>query len=304
MSKIFHLATHRSDLDGICSAALVIRAFQKKNVVVKVDYLTIAQTKNNMVPYDLVIDLPKMNGKRNFDHHASNLENLQKTNRLSEQDMVDPSAPAAVELVFKGYKMEKDLIAQQIREIGVLADTANLPEEYVILDHIIKGNLDNVDALHKLALLLAEHGSKIIHHPWVKEQYELFQKEITNAQQVIKEALNKVPNAKFLLVDSRKAITGRFSKQIFPIAFERDVKVVAAVFIDSIDNLIGASFRVGKPWQDQYDVREIAERLGGGGHPMASAARSKDGDWLYKQVYQELQKLAEKTNEKVEIVII
>ncbi|MFX0064479.1 MAG: DHHA1 domain-containing protein, partial [Candidatus Hermodarchaeota archaeon] len=64
------------------------------------------------------------------------------------------------------------------------------------------------------------------------------------------------------------------------------------------------SFRVGKPWQDQYDVREIAERLGGGGHPMASAARSKDGDWLYKQVYQELQKLAEKTNEKVEIVII
>lgn len=303
MSKTFHLATHRSDLDGICSAALVIRAFQKKKVIVKVDYLTIAQTKNNTVPYDLVTDLPKMNGKRNLDHHSSNLENLQKTNRLSKQDIVDPSAPAAVELVFKDLKMENDLIAQQIREIGVLADTANLPDEYIILDHVIKGNLDKVDALHKLALLLAEHGNKIIQHPWVKEQYESFQKEIAKAQQVIKEALDKVPNAKFLLVDSR-AFSGKFNKQIFPIAFQKDVKVVAAVFIDTVDNLIGASFRVGKPWQDQYDVKEIAERLGGGGHPMASATRSTDGDWLYEQVYQELQKLAERTNEKVQIVVI
>ncbi|MFX0091397.1 MAG: DHH family phosphoesterase [Candidatus Hodarchaeota archaeon] len=304
MKKIFHLATHRSDLDGLCSAALIIRAFRKKNVTVKVDYLTLSQTKDNSIPYDLATDLPKMNAKRNIDHHISNLENLKKTNRLSEKDIVIPDASSASDLVFKTYNLKDDPIAKQIRELGVLADTANLPEKYIILDHVIKGNLDNVAALHKLTLLIAEHGSDIINQKWVKNQYAEFQEEIVKVQEMVRKTLDKVSDAKFLIIDARETISGKFSKVVFPIGFERDVKVIAAVFTDPIVQLTGASFRVGKPWQDQYDVRQIAEQLGGGGHKMAAATRAKDGNWLYEQVYQEMKKLAEKTNEELKIVTL
>ncbi|MFX0126388.1 MAG: hypothetical protein ACFFAE_22390, partial [Candidatus Hodarchaeota archaeon] len=74
------------------------------------------------VKVDYTCDLPKIGNSINYDHHKSNYENLIGSNRLTENDRVDPSAASATDIVYEELSLENDPITEEIRSLGHLAD--------------------------------------------------------------------------------------------------------------------------------------------------------------------------------------
>lgn len=267
------IVTH-TDFDGICSAALFLRKYGEK---AKIRFATVNEAKQlseSNFKTNYTVDLPKIGNSINIDHHKSNYENLLMTGQLTEEDRVIPTADSATELVYEYLEFNNDSIATEIRKIGNLADTAQLPDKYRPLDIILSMNGDNPEVLRKISMLLSNYGSKILSTTWVKQNYENYQEVFEKTHKKINtfiESIGEYP--RILILDTRGSIPGKLAKEVFRPIFEKDVAVVALIYIKSSTELIRVSFRVTKRnnEQDFYDVSLVAKAFNGGGHKMAAA---------------------------------
>ncbi|MEM1585737.1 MAG: DHHA1 domain-containing protein [Candidatus Korarchaeota archaeon] len=166
LENIKRVAVHSGDLDGICSAAILLLLSQS----IKIDFLSVTEAKKAPAIYDLVVDLPKIGNAINIDHHETNYEYLSKYNLLEEKDLVDPNAPSATELLAKYFNLENDDHIRKITNIANLADLNEFTEEIYLIDKVIKCHSRDPDALMKIALAIAKYGDEFLKDFWLRSQ--------------------------------------------------------------------------------------------------------------------------------------
>lgn len=285
------IATH-TDFDGICCAALFLRKF---GFNIDIQYLTVKKAKelsDTGLTFDYTCDLPKIGKSINIDHHKSNYENLKKTNRLSKEDWIDPEAFSATDLVFTFLQFKNDSIAEEIQQLGHLADIAELPDEYHPLDIVLSMNSDNTTVLRHISELLANKGRQILTTKWLEEQYHEVHELYEETHKKIDRFLMNVPELpRILILDTRYEIPAKLAKEVFHPFFKRNVAVIALVYLKSPQEELRVSFRVAKSEQSFYDVSLVAKTFGGGGHRMAAAC-SPNPNAIPEEIVQELEKIA------------
>ncbi|MHA2294600.1 MAG: DHH family phosphoesterase [Candidatus Hodarchaeales archaeon] len=293
------IATHSADLDGLGSAALFLRYQRliRSNKEVKIAFRSVNEMLSSKENFDYSFDLPKSGDEINIDHHYSNYQRLSKENRLKPEDLVDPESPAAAVLVYRYFfnneKLKKDEVAQEIRDLSVAADSTGLPEKFRILDYLIKWYGDFDKMLRNIAEILANHGYNSINHPWIQEEFNSFKKILIKTQNSVNKFFSRVHDLpEIFLIDTNGAIEGKLAKEVIIHSFSRNVILLAILSYSTRDKMHAVSFRVKKEKQNLFNVREIAEKLGGGGHRMASAARSDDFDDFKMKIGNELRVLA------------
>ncbi|MFX1282498.1 MAG: DHHA1 domain-containing protein [Promethearchaeota archaeon] len=285
------IVTH-TDFDGICCAALFLRKFGSE---IEITFATVKKAKelsNRNFSVDYTCDLPKIGTSINIDHHKSNYENLIETNRLSKEDIVDPNAASATDLVYTLLQFNSDPIAAEIKQLGHLADIAQLPAEYHKLDIVLSMNSDNLDILRKISELLSEYGKQILTTQWLQENYNRVQSTYYETHNKIRNFLENFPTLpRILILDTRQVLHSKLSKEVFQPLFKRKVAVIALIYSKSTQEPVRVSFRVSKAEQPNYDVSTVAKAFGGGGHRMAAACSPKS-DEIPEKLIQELEKIA------------
>lgn len=292
------IITH-TDFDGICCAALFIRKYGNS---IDVKYSTVNEAKKLSkikAKFDYTCDLPKVENSINIDHHKSNYEELVNSGRLAIEDQIDPNALSATDLVYKYLNFENDTIAMEIRELGNLADTAQLPEEYHPLGIILNMNSDNSKILLQISTLLSKFGHDILQTDWIQKNYGKFQEIFEETREKIEKFLKSSPNLpRILVLDTRGIIPGNLSKEVFRPLFKQGVVVIALLYSKSSTEPIRVSFRVTKSnnEQDFYDVSIVAKAFNGGGHRMAAACTPTSKD-IPTNLIQELKKITKPTDD-------
>ncbi len=272
------LVTH-TDLDGLCCAALFIRKYGSS---IDIIYATVQEAKQLSIDNfqaSYTCDLPKVSQSVNIDHHKTNFNDLVTSNRLTENDRVVPEASSATDLVFEYLGFQNDPIAEEIREIGHLADIALLPVEYKPLDIVLNLNVENKLILREISELLAENGKDVLQTPWLKKKHI----EVVFIYQETHQAISKFLEVhtvipRFVLIDSRDFIPGKLAKEIFKPLFDHGAVVIALIYNKTTNEIPRISFRVTKAEQDNYDVSVVARHFGGGGHRMAAACTPNPHD--------------------------
>lgn len=281
------IVTH-IDFDGICSAALFIRKFGEKIDIIFASVQQAKQFSLEKLQVDYTCDLPKVHRSINIDHHQTNFDDLLATNRLTSSDLVKPDTPSATDLVYQYLDFKNDLIADQIRELGYLADTARLPPEYKPLDIVLNLNVDDLSFLRAISQLLAQQGKGILRTEWLKTEHKKVVTIYEKTREVIKKFLNAHPLLpQIMVIDTREVIPGKLAKEVFQPFFQHNAVIVALIYKKSSTDPIRVSFRVSKPEQDNYDVSTVATALGGGGHRMAAAC-TPDPELIPRNVIKQL----------------
>ncbi len=256
------IVTH-IDFDGICSAALFIRKFGE---TVDIIFATVQQAKqfsNEKLQVDYTCDLPKVHQSINIDHHQTNFDDLNASNRLTSSDLVEPDTPSATDLVYQYLGFKNDLIADQIRELGHLADTARLLPEYKPLDIVLNLNVDDSTFLRTISQLLAHQGKGILKTEWLKAEHQKVVTTYDRTREVIKKFLDAHPLLpQIVVIDTREIIPGKLAKEVFQPFFRHNAIIIALIYKKSVTSPIRVSFRVSKPEQDNYDVSNVATALG------------------------------------------
>jgi len=296
------IVTH-TDFDGICCAALFLRKF---GFEIEIIYATVKEAKelsSAKLSVDYTCDLPKIDTSINIDHHKSNFEELKESNRLTQADIVDPTAASATDLVFTFLKFENDSIAEEIKELGHLADTAQLPSEYHPLDIVLNMNNDDPNVLRLISELLAKKGRQILSTSWLQEKYSETRSIYDETQEKIKNFLNNTKNLpRILIIDTRQTINNKLAKEVFRPLFKHNVAVIALVYSKSALEPVRVSFRVTKTEQSSYDVSTVAKAFGGGGHSMAAAC-SISANKIPNILQQELMRIS-KPNDTVQYLLL
>ncbi len=271
------VAVHGSDCDGIISAALILLKYPDAKITF-INNPWEASSINE--PLDIVIDLPKtMNCKANIDHHESNYRRLAEEGRLTEKDMVSPSAPAAAKLVADYFNIRGG-IADELVEMAVAADTGKHTEKTLKLDRVIKLLHDDDEGRVRLAKLLAEKGAAFIEDEWFREQYAKL-KDIEKLDEWLSEVAESIENPKglFVFVDEEGTIPYYAAKDIAHKLLARGCDTVAVAYSDpNSPRRLKVSIRVNE--NSSTDARRIAEPLGGGGHVKAAGVTLEAKDML------------------------
>lgn len=296
------IVTH-TDLDGICSAALFIRKYGNK---VEIKYASVNEAKelhqSGFSP-DYTCDLPKIGRSINIDHHKSNYENLLANNRISEGDSINFTAPSATDLVFRHLEFLNDPIALQIRELGNLADTAQLPKEYKPLDVIVNMNSSNYVILRDISALLAFEGKNILKTEWLTSQHEQVATIYSETQLKIDSFIKKNQIfPRILILDTRGKINEKLAKEVFEPFFKFNIAIIALIYIKTPDEPLKVSLRVKKSEQENYDVSLVAKALNGGGHRMAAGCNPNPQNFPLNLI-NELKKI-KKPTDSLETIIL
>jgi len=285
------VATHASDVDGIVSAALILMKYPNA----KIDYLTLRDLSSAIgIEYDLVVDLPKLPlAKANVDHHISNYEKVNKNNLLTDKDLIDPSAPSAASLLIKYLGLEDNAKARKLVDLANIADTGGYSKKTYILDKIIKCHSKEPDILHKISWILVERGEDFLGDKWIKDEWKrisgFLEKGREISEKIVKSVLKK--KVKNLIVDlvsgfPRLAISdlqwlfiNKGGNVIIVVNRMRDEDPVCPFLSKNTnDDTVRISIRVSK--ECDFNGRELAEKLGGGGHIKAAGARVKASDYF------------------------
>jgi len=296
------IVTH-TDFDGICCAALFLRKYGLDIDIIFASVKEAKQLSLSNISVDYTCDLPKVGASINLDHHKSNYENLVETNRLTEKDCVDPNADSATDLVFNRLNFNNDPIAEEIRDLGHLADIAQLPDEYRPLEMVLNMNNDNDTFLRRISELLAEYGREILTTQWLKQNHAKVHSIYEKTQKIITDFLSKIKNyPQILILDTRNTIPGKLAKEVFRPIFKRGVSVIAVIYSKSHEESVRVSFRVIKAKQDLYDVSLVAKAFGGGGHRMAAACSPKKED-IPDKLREELARII-KANDTIQYIYL
>lgn len=285
------VATHASDVDGIVSAALILMKYPNA----KIDYLTLRDLSSAAeVEYDLIVDLPKLPlAKANVDHHISNYERVNENNLLTERDLIDPTAPSAASLLIKYLGLENNTKAKELVELANIADTGRYSKKTYILDKIIKCHSKEPEVLHKISWILVERGKDFLNDEWIREEWRRISKFLEKgrkiSEKIVKSVLKKkIKNLVVDLVDGfpRLAISdlqwlfiNKGGSVIVVINRMHDEDPICPSLSKSTnDDTVRISIRVSK--RSDFNGRELAENLGGGGHIKAAGARVKASDYF------------------------
>lgn len=255
------VAVHSEDIDGITSAALILRKFPNAHIV----FLRHSEIKKTSLRFDVVIDLPKpKNCRVNIDHHKTNFEQLIKSKRLEETDLVDPNAPSAAYLVAKYYDLS-DKISREIVDIANKADKGELNHKLMLLDFLIKCNISNQEKLYWIAKKLSKLGKKIFSNEEFRNEIKKI-KHLEEKMDEIKKLVKKIlgSNIKVAIFDCMK-IPYALSRAP-PTIFTKKGHVALSYYLEP-SGKIKVSIRVG-----DYDFKAnaFAEKFGGGGHEKAA----------------------------------
>ncbi|MHA1332064.1 MAG: DHHA1 domain-containing protein [Candidatus Hodarchaeales archaeon] len=185
----------------------------------------------------------------------------------------------------------------QIKELGNLADTAQLPEEYKPLDIVLNLNSDNPLFLRQISNNLAKLGKGILDSKWLKTNYEALKETFYKTQETIRKFLQTRKSfPQILILDTRGAIPGKLAKEVFKPLFNLDISVIALIYKKSEKENLRVSLRVRKNKQDIYDVSKVAKALNGGGHTMAAAC-NPDPEAFPDNLLRELKKIAKEEDD-------
>ncbi|MHA1606369.1 MAG: DHHA1 domain-containing protein [Candidatus Freyarchaeota archaeon] len=261
------VAVHGTDCDGIISAALILVKYPDAEIV----FVNNPKDASKLEGFfDMVVDLPKpINCRVNIDHHESNYKNLVKEGRLTEDDVVSPSAPAAAKLVAEYLKLKGGIIDELV-SMAVAADTGKHTEATLALDRVIKFLHSDDAGRRRLAEILARKGAAFTGDEWFREQYEKLAGELRVMDNVLNEVVNSLGDVegKFYLVNEVDVTPYYLAKDIAYKLLSKGCDTVALVYRDADTGSLRASIRVHE--RSSTDAREIAESLGGGGHRKAA----------------------------------
>ena len=256
------VASHRDDIDGIASAALILKLYPNAILI----FTTPDKIVKMKTRFTIVVDLPKPPYcEICIDHHLSNYERLMRTGALSEKDLIDPNAPSAAFLVAKYFGL-RDKISNEIVEMANRADSGDIDEKLSLLDLYIKLNASNQEKLKWVARKLADCGKGIFDDAEFKEEIRMVRPLLELRNKILKlvdELLEK--NVEVAIFDCRK-INSALSRLPPTVFTKRGGKVAISIYyIDSGDLKI--SIRVGAT---DFEANKFAEHYGGGGHPKAA----------------------------------
>lgn len=256
------VATHRDDIDGIASAALILKVYPDAFLI----FTTPDKIIKMRIKFTIVTDLPKPPYcEICIDHHKSNYERLVKSSKLTDKDLVDPNAPSAAFLVAKYFGLD-DKISREIVDMANRADRGDVDDNLSILDLIIKVNSSNQEKLKWIAQKLAEHGARIFSDEEFKKEIEKIQPLIdmrNKIKRIVEGLLQR--EIEVAIFDCRKisAALGRLPPTIFTKWGGK--ASISIYYIDSGD--LKVSVRVGNI---SFEANKFAERFGGGGHAKAA----------------------------------
>ncbi len=259
------IASHSEDIDGIVSAALLLKVFPDAEV----KFLTAYQAHRTDENFDVVADLFKpRNAKMVIDHHETNLQKLIEEGRLTEDDLIDPKAPSAAYLVAKKFNLD-DEISRELVEMANKADSGELEGSLLLLDKLIKENVRNQGYLYKLAKTLSIIGCNFEQDEWLSKELRRIEKVVKKAYEKINEIISLLheKGIKFVIFDARE-VPFYVAKDFASRLVRTGGNVGISIYYDHLNNL-RCSIRISKEF-DGIKANEIASKLGGGGHEKAA----------------------------------
>ncbi|MCR8454298.1 MAG: DHHA1 domain-containing protein [Crenarchaeota archaeon] len=268
------IACHKEDIDGIVSAALILRIFPDAVIIfAKPNDITRMKAK-----FDIVCDLPKPKFcDVCIDHHMSNYQQLLESNKLSEKDLVDPNASSAARLVAKYFNLN-DEISRELVEMADKADSGYFDEDLTTLDLLIKHNSNDPAKLHWIAKKLAQNGRKIFDDPEFRMEAFKLRHLILKKDEIIK-LVNSIleKGIKACIFDCRSLdpALGRIAPTVF---CRIGGKAAVSIYFDDVGN-IKVSIRVD---DTEFDAGKFASLYGGGGHAKAAGVVFADENSLAK----------------------
>ncbi len=246
-----------SDVDGITSASLFKIRYPRGIVILALPPEVRRSLVIKSTFWTFVADLP-CPGKVYIraDHHATNTP-------CAEKEFYDPKAPASALLALKALGLEGHKIAENLVELAVETDTANIrSREASMLDAAVKGT-GYLGKLY-LASRLAEIGIEALKEnrvrAWIK-RYESIKRRTEDIANIIKPLRETV-------VIFRKDIG--LSYRYLSILLER--KGAEFTFIIVPRKFFKLRIYAGAKNDSRYDASTIASLLGGGGHKYAAGA--------------------------------
>lgn len=270
------MACHKEDIDGIVSAALILKVFPEALIV----FTKPSEILKMKIKFDIVCDLPKPKFcDICIDHHLSNYQTLLESGRLSDKDLVDPNASSAARLVAKYFNLN-DNVSKELVEMADNADSGQLDEDLMTLDLLIKSSLGDPTKLHWIAKKLAQSGRKIFDDPEFKIEISKLQHLIFKKNEIVELASRMVKkNVEVCIFDCRSLdpALGRIAPTTF---CKIGGKAAASIYFEDAGD-VKVSIRVG---DIEFDAHEFAKRYGGGGHAKAAGIVVKNGGILAKLI--------------------
>ena len=257
--------THRTDVDGVVCAAIVLRRFPKALICT-------GEPKEDLAgEYDIVVDLPLKRGLRTkvwIDHHQTGNEG-----GTADEIVHDPNAPSAARLVAQYLG-----VGGELAELADRADSASYQSQPPVgeeesydpawdINDAVK-EIKEDSRFVELAQVLASRGVDAVRRK--------FQREIARTRELRKRA-DELANRAWNVVRETGADTAvlrmpggdlsspTVSGRVVFSLYERGIKC-CAVFYEG-----GCWFNVRKDLSGP-DVSAIAKRFGGGGHPKSAGA--------------------------------
>ena len=290
------IISHKADLDGVASAALMIKKFKKNGEPFMV-YMRDYEDESEVIPSELLkirecrvyisdisimlkgfdeilSKISRIDGKVLWtDHHEYRTEYSQRLKELGVDLLIDPQSPAAAILVAQRYSLD-DVQSKRIVDMATQSDSWKIREER-IMD--IVNIIDYYNYLEKktersrlvsLSYILAQNDPDKVPTDDLMAVLERYKKVKGKAiEKVLSSSTERmISGLKFYFALSPSIISGTQATDALIKSFKADVYVV-------IKEDGGVSFRRGR---DDIDLSKMAELFGGGGHAYAAGASVGD----------------------------
>ncbi|MDG6927800.1 MAG: hypothetical protein JRN26_03040 [Nitrososphaerota archaeon] len=300
------IVSHKADLDGVASAALMMRKFMKSGepfLVFMRDYQDESEVIPSVLPgmgdcsvyisdisimlkgFDEIVEkISKIRGRVLWtDHHEYSAENMERLRELGVDLLIDPKSPAAAILVAQRYGIN-DEHSKRLVDMATQSDSWKIREEKVmdlvnIIDYYnyLENKMER-PRLASLSCILAQNDPekllpddlKVVLEHYKKVKGKAFEKVMSTSTEAV------VNGLKFRFSLSPSIISGTQATDLMIKSFKADVYV--AIKEDG-----GVSFRRGR---DDIDLSKMAALFGGGGH--AYAAGASVGDKIDEQKFKQL----------------
>lgn len=273
--ELIIVATHREDIDGIVSGALILRKFPNA----KIFLLTPSEILKSKLHFSFVIDLPKPPFcEVNIDHHESNYRRLRSTNQINPKDLIDPTAPSAAQLVAKYFNLS-DRISLELVEMANKADTGNFDDDLLVLDFFIKDNINDAAKLLWLIKQLSLYGRNTIKRDDLKDVFEPYRRLLNNYYTLLEyiNHINDILNSPIVIFNSTK-LPYSLVKVPPSIFVKNGGQLGVSFYIDPISGKLRFSIRANR--ESTVYANEIANIFGGGGHRLAAGFVAERDDEL------------------------
>jgi len=281
------IATHADDIDGIASAALILKKYPNARIV----FTRPTEVLRMSLPFDMVVDLPKpRNCKVCIDHHRTNYERLMKQGALSDKDLVDPNSPSAARLVAKYFGL-MDSVSQEIVRMADRADTGDLSDDLLALDIFIKHNSRDQEALLWLAKKMALLGRKLLSDREFLERLAEIEPIIRKATEV--EGVVRDIAARDIKVAIFNAMRLPYAIARLPASLLANLGGIGlSYYIEPDTGRIKVSIRAGTRG---FRADLFAMKYGGGGHESAAGLTLKDESKLPGLIFDFIRRVGERT---------